>query len=178
MLPLSSDYFWDKGIWMQQENEIVGYIYGDVGSNEFKFAVHGENIKKFDYIYVPHKEGEMLAQVIDITRHSDLKFEDAAALLSGEEKPFIKTSMSAFAEVIGYRDNKNLLQSPRTPFDPGTEIIKADENLIRRVLGLSDSKENGAYIGLLKGHDLPVYLNIDTIVQKHVCILAKTGGGK
>jgi len=30
----------------------------------------------------------------------------------------------------------------------------------------------------LKGHDLPVYLNIDSLVQKHICILAKTGGGK
>ncbi len=178
MFPLSFDCFWDKGIWMQQENEIVGYIYGDVGSKEFKFAVHGEDVKKFDYIYAPHKEGAMLAQITEIIQHSDLKFEDAAALLSGEEKPIIKTSMSATAYVIGYRDSKNLLQSPRVPFDPGTEILKADESLIRKVLGLSDAKENGAYIGLLKGHDMPVYLNIDVLVQKHVCILAKTGGGK
>jgi len=46
------------------------------------------------------------------------------------------------------------------------------------VLGLSAAKENGAYIGLLKGHNLPVFLNMDTLVQKHICILAKTGGGK
>ncbi len=163
---------------MQRDNEIVGYIYGDVGSTKFNFAVNGEDIKKFDYIYVPHKEGPMLAQVMEITHHSDLRFEDAAAILAGAEKPYFKTSLSAFAEVIGYRDSKNILQSPRTPFEPGTEIFKADEALIRRVLGLSDAKENGAYIGLLKGHDLPVYLNIDVLVQKHVCILAKTGGGK
>ncbi len=66
----------------------------------------------------------------------------------------------------------------RTPFNAGSGIIRADEDLIRQVLGLNAAKENGAYIGLLKGHDLKVYLNVDSLVQKHICVLAKTGGGK
>jgi len=163
---------------MQPKEGIVGYIYGNVGSTEFNFAVNGHNIRKFDYIHAPHKEGNMLAQVMDIKQHSDLKFEDATTLMNNEERPEIKTKVSAFADVIGYRDKKGLLQSPRVPFNAGSAIKIADENLIRNVLGLSASKENGAYIGLLKGHTLPVYLNIDALVQKHICILAKTGGGK
>lgn len=163
---------------MQQKENIVGYIYGDVGSTEFNFAVNGQNIKKFDYIFAPHKEGEMLAQIMDIKQHSDLKFDDATTIMSGENVPNIKSKVSAFADVIGYRDKKGLLQSPRTPFNAGAGIKLADETLIRNVLGLSASKENGAYIGLLKGHNLAVYLNIDALVQKHICILAKTGGGK
>jgi len=157
---------------------VVGYIYGNVGSTEFNFAVNGHNIRKFDYIYAPHKEGQMLAQVMDIKQHSDLNFEDAAVLLNSEERPMIKTKVSAIADVIGYRDKRGLLQSPRTPFDAGAEIVRANEDLVRRVLGLNAAKDNGAYIGLLKGHNLPVYLNIDSLVQKHICILAKTGGGK
>ncbi|UCH71554.1 MAG: DUF87 domain-containing protein [Thermoplasmatales archaeon] len=163
---------------MQRKEGIVGYIYGDVGSTEFNFAVNGQGIRKFDYIFAPHKEGNILAQVMDIKQHSDLKFEDATELINSEEYPLIKSKVSAFADVIGYRDKKGLLQSPRTPFNAGSAITRADENLIRGVLGLSASKENGAYIGLLKGHSLPVYLNIDLLVQKHICILAKTGGGK
>jgi len=163
---------------MQQKEGTVGYIYGDVGSTEFNFAVNGQNLKKFDYIFAPHKEGNMLAQVMDIKLHSDLNFEDAASLMISEERPLIKSNVSAFADVIGYRDKKGLLQSPRTPFNAGSAITRADENLIRNVLGLSASKENGAYLGLLKGHSLPVFLNIDALVQKHICILAKTGGGK
>jgi uncharacterized protein len=163
----------------QEKKDIVGYIYGDVGSNEFNFAVNGQNLRKFDYIFAPHKEGNMLAQIMDLKEISDLKFEDAAMLMhSGETPHTIKTSVSAIADVIGYRDNKGLLQSPRTPFRAGTALIRANEELIRHVLGLSASKENGAYIGLLKGHSLAVYLNIDALVQKHICILAKTGGGK
>jgi hypothetical protein len=163
---------------MQKKDGIVGYIYGNVGSTEFNFAVDGHNVRKFDYIYAPHKEGQMLAQVMDIKQHSDLNFEDAAVLITSEERPMIKTKVSAFADVIGYRDKRGLLQSPRTPFDAGSEIVCANENLIRRVLGLNAAKENGAYIGLLKGHNLPVYLNVDSLIQKHICILAKTGGGK
>ncbi len=163
---------------MQQKEGTVGYIYGDVGSTEFNFAVNGQNLKKFDYIFAPHKEGNMLAQVMDIKQHSNLNFEDAASLMISEERPLIKSNVSAFADVIGYRDKKGLLQSPRTPFNAGSAITRANENLIRNVLGLSASKENGAYLGLLKGHSLPVFLNIDTLVQKHICILAKTGGGK
>jgi len=163
---------------MQQKDGIVGFIYGDVGATEFNFTVNGQSIRKFDYIYAPHKEGNMLAQVMDIKQLSDLKFEDAVSMASYDDLPHIKNNVSAFADVIGYRDKKGLLQSPRTPFDAGSSIVRANEDLIRQVLGLNAAKENGAYIGLLKGHDLRVYLNVDALVQKHICVLAKTGGGK
>ncbi len=163
---------------MPEKENVVGYIYGDVGSTEFNFAVNGQNLRKFDYIFAPHKEGNMLAQILDIKEISDLKFEDATMMMHSEELPTIKTSLSAFADVIGYRDKKGLLQSPKSPFRSGAAIMPANEDLIRYVLGLSASKENGAYLGLLKGHDLKVFLNIDALVQKHICILAKTGGGK
>jgi len=163
---------------MPEKKDVVGFIYGDVGSTEFNLAVNGQNIRKFDYIFAPHKEGNMLAQIMDIKEKSDLNFEDATMMAHGSEIPDIKTSLSAFVDVIGYRDKKGLIQSPRTPFRSGTGVQRADENLIKNVLGLSASRENGAYLGLLKGHTLPVFLNIDALVQKHICILAKTGGGK
>jgi DNA helicase HerA-like ATPase len=163
---------------MQQKEGIVGYIYGDVGSTEFNFAANGQSLRKFDYIYAPHKEGHMLAQVMDLKQHSDLRFDDAATIMRQGELPHFSSKLSAFAGVIGYRDKKGLLQSPRTPFSAGTAITRADENLIRHVLGLNASKDNGAYVGLLKGHTLQVFLNVDALVQKHISILAKTGGGK
>jgi DNA helicase HerA-like ATPase len=163
---------------MQQKDRIVGYIYGDVGSNDFNFAVNGQSLRKFDYIYAPHKEGHMLAQVMDLKQHSDLRFDDAATFMKQGELPHFNSKLSANADVIGYRDKKGLLQSPRTPFSAGTAITRADENLIRHVLGLNASQDNGAYIGLLKGHSLQVFLNVDALVQKHISILAKTGGGK
>ncbi|UCD14471.1 MAG: DUF87 domain-containing protein [Thermoplasmatales archaeon] len=163
---------------MPQKSDSIGIIYGDVGSTEFNFTVDGHNIRKFDYVAAPHKEGYVLAQVMDIKRYSDLKFQDAATLRSNDELPYIKSSVSAYADVIGYRDKRGLLQTPRTPFETGSRIMPANEDLIRHVLNLYSEKQNGAYMGILKGLDLPVFLNIDSLVQKHICILAKTGGGK
>ncbi|MGF3553663.1 MAG: helicase HerA domain-containing protein [Thermoplasmatota archaeon] len=163
---------------MQQKNTVVGYIYGDVGSTEFNFAVDGQNIQKFDYILAPHKEGNMLAQIMDIKQHSDLSFDNAASIMKSGGTPSFSAKLTALAGVIGYRDKDGILQIPRTPFSAGTAIMRAEESLIRHVLGLNASEEDGAYIGLLKGHNIRVYLNIDSLVQKHICILAKTGGGK
>jgi hypothetical protein len=163
---------------MQQDSKFIGVIYGDVGSTEFNFTVNGHNIRKFDYIAAPHEEGYVLAQVMDIKQYSDLKFQDAISLKDSEEIPRIKSDVSAYADVIGYRDRRGVLMVPRTPFDSGSQIIRADEDFIRHVLGLHADKHSGAYIGLLKGHNIPVYLNIDSLVQKHICVLAKTGGGK
>jgi len=164
---------------MQQEKiDFIGLIYGDVGSTKFNFTVDGRNLRKFDYVAAPHEEGYVLAQVMDIKGYSDLKFEDAITIKTNGSVPPIKSDISAYAEVIGYRDKEGHLQAPRSPFEAGAQITLAREDLIRHVLGLQAEKENGAYLGLLKGHDLPVYLNIDSLVQKHICILAKTGGGK
>lgn len=161
-----------------QKNEAIGLIYGDVGSTKFNFTVNGHNLRKFDYVAAPHEEGYVLAQVMDIKGYSDLKFEDAITIKTNGTLPPIKSDVSAYAEVIGFRDKEGHLQAPRSPFEAGAQIALANEDLIRHVLGLQAEKQNGAYLGLLKGHDLPVYLNIDSLVQKHICILAKTGGGK
>ena len=121
---------------MQDKPESVGIIYGDVGSTDFNFTVNSQKVRKFDYVTAPHKEGWVLAQVLDIKRFSDLKFHDASMLTSvGETRP-IKSDVSAYADVIGYRDSRGQLQSPRTPFDTGSHINMANEDLIRHILGL------------------------------------------
>ena len=163
----------------EEMEKLVGLIYGDVGSTKFNFTVEDQSLQKFDYVALTHREGYVLAQVSDIKRYSDLSYDSIKALYGKNNIPkIVGGDLSAHAEVIGYRDERGVLQSPKTPFDVGQPVYKANENLIRHVLGLYADKKGGAYIGLLKGHDLPVYLSIDTIVQKHLCILAKTGGGK
>ena len=83
---------------MQKKDGVVGYIFGEVGITEFKFAVDGHDIRKFDYIYAPHKEGEILAQVMDIKQSSDFKFEDAATLINNQEIPDIKKELAEKAD--------------------------------------------------------------------------------
>jgi len=156
----------------------IGIIYGNVGTTEFRFAVSDRSIKRNEYVEVGHPEcGSVLGQIMDITRETDLSFDRAQKLSIGEEVP-IGEQVAALVSVIGYRDERNTLLVPRTPFEAGTKVFVASEKLVRSVLGLKEDKETGAYVGILKGHDIKVYIDINSMVQKHAAILAKTGGGK
>lgn len=156
----------------------VGIIYGTVGVTRFNIAISRPDVKKNDYVQVKHPNcGMVLGQITDIMRESDLTFETAKKMSSGEKVKYGQR-FSGTVTLIGYRDDMGNLQMPRTPLNAGDRIFNADDELIKKVLGLKANIENGAYIGLLKGHSVRVYLDINTLVQKHVSILAKTGGGK
>jgi DNA helicase HerA-like ATPase len=90
----------------------------------------------------------------------------------------IEEKVLALVSVIWYRDERGLLQAPKVPFKAGTPITLADDALITEVIGIKHNDKTGAYIGMLNGHDVPIQLDINEMVQKHVSILAKTGGGK
>ncbi|MCX6815193.1 MAG: ATP-binding protein [Candidatus Aenigmarchaeota archaeon] len=81
----------------------------------------------------------------------------------------------ADVNVIGFRDNRGFLKTPKVPFTPGTPVFAAETQFIKSTIGIRDS---GAYIGLLDGYDLKVRLPIENLVKKHVSVLAKTGTGK
>jgi len=155
----------------------VGVIYGDVGSTSFRCSVVAP-IERNDFVQVHHETcGLVLGRVEDIERKTDLSLERAQALSDGKEME-IEERESAAIEIIGYRDDRDLLQVPRTPFRAGEPVHRAEEPLIRKVVGLRDDPHHGAYIGLLAGHVIRVHLDINAMVQKHVSVLAKTGGGK
>ena len=155
----------------------IGIVYGDVGSASLRFSVINY-VERNEYIQIPHETcGLVLGRVEDVERRTDLSIEKAQALGNGEPVD-IEEKVSATVAIIGYRDDRGLLQVPRTPFKAGAPVWRADEALIMKVLGLTDDKHHGAYIGLLAGHNIRVYLDINIMCQKHVSILAKTGGGK
>jgi DNA helicase HerA-like ATPase len=80
--------------------------------------------------------------------------------------------------VLGYRDKHGIISLPSAPFAAGQRVYSAKQELIRSVLGLDIPENIGAYIGLLRSHDMKVHLNINELVQKHVSVIAKTGSGK
>jgi DNA helicase HerA-like ATPase len=157
--------------------EHIGIIYGNVGTTEFECQTSSD-LEKNDYIMVNHQTvGEVLGQVDSIQRKTDLSLDKAQKIAEGQPVE-IDEKITAKISVIGFRDDRNLLQVPRTPFKAGEFIYKAEDSLIRKVIGLKEDKETGAYVGLLSGHDIKIYIDINTLVQKHMSVLAKTGGGK
>ena len=129
--------------------EEIGKIISSSTSN-FTFSAYGE-IKKFDYVCIEH-EGLALAQIKEVKQDSNGTI--------GE------------AEIIGYENRKYMA---RSPFKVGSSVYKASYDAIRKIIGI---ESDGLYIGLLKDTDMKVYLSPETIIKKHLCILAKSGSGK
>ncbi len=155
----------------------VGVIYGDIGTTAFRCSV-AEAVERNEFVQVQHETcGTVLGRVDEIERKTDLSL-DRAQLLGDGNPIDVEERVSAQISVIGYRDDRGLLQVPRTPFRAGEPVHRAETATIEEVIGLTEDKKHGAYVGLLAGHEVPVYLDINAMVQKHVSILAKTGGGK
>ncbi|MBD3155730.1 MAG: DUF87 domain-containing protein [Candidatus Aenigmarchaeota archaeon] len=135
---------------------LVGRIVGKTSPESFRFEV-SDIIRKMDFIAVRDPERHMvLGRIDDIFQKED----------------------RAIAEVtvIGYKDNRGLVQRPRMPFKPGSMVYSADDALIKRVLNL---KQSGFYIGLLKNSEsLKVHMSPKKLITKHLAVLSKTGMGK
>src|SRR5207237_3589026 len=133
--------------------------------------------ERYEFVQVAHETcGEVLGRVDEIERKTDLSL-DRAQLLGDGDPVDVEERVSAQLSVIGYRDDRGLLQVPRTPFRAGEPVYKAETATIEQVIGLTEAKKHGAYVGLLAGHEVPVYLDITALVQTHVPILATTDGG-
>ncbi|MFA5861985.1 MAG: ATP-binding protein [Candidatus Thermoplasmatota archaeon] len=158
------------------EEPVVGVVFGNVSTTDFRFAVRDSTLKRLDYVQVEHPtDGALVAHVLEVTRETNLSFEDATRM-GYHEPQSTRDHLVGKARVIGFRDARGLLQAPRTPVPAGAEVRRVDSALLAHVFGLRDT--DGAYLGTVKGYDLRVILDINTLVQKHVSILAKTGSGK
>ncbi len=155
----------------------IGVIYGDVGSTSFRCSVMSP-VERYEFVQVHHETcGTVLGRVDELERKTDLSLDRAQAFGEGDSVD-IEERVAATVSIIGYRDDRGLLQVPRTPFRAGEQVHRGETKTIREVIGLTEDRKHGAYVGMLAGHDVHVYLDINAMVQKHVSILAKTGGGK
>lgn len=177
----------------------IGVIYGNISTSQFKFAIsgNGDFVKRTGYIQVWHeRHGWVLGQIVEINLESKISYSKAQQIsmysddspydldevledssISGQDQK-IKVKLAGLVNVLGYRDRNNVIQIPSSPFSAGQRVYLATEDLTRTVLGLDRYDHIGAYIGLLRNHNLKVYLNINELVQKHVSVIAKTGSGK
>ena len=160
-----------------REEGNLGVIFGDVGTAEFSVLLF-EPLEKGEYLVADHEtNGPVLCQIDTLDRKTNLS-QDRAEQLSNGGVVQIKEKILANVRIIGYRDERGLLQIPRTPMKAGIFVRKSDDDFISKIVGLKGDVATGAYIGILRGHDVKVFLDINSLVQKHLSVLAKTGGGK
>ncbi len=123
---------------------------------QFMFEVAGD-AKKWDFLQVPHKEHDfVLCQISELETDPE------------------KTIAKCF--VIGFKEEGKIKQL-RTPFEPGTEVLKASEDFIRDIVDM-ESCTKCAYMGKLDNTDIDVHLDLQKLLTKHISILAKSGSGK
>lgn len=132
----------------------LGTIEGEVNTTNFKFRAT-EEVGKFDFVSVKSNDKWILAQVDQVTKHSD-----------GET--------IAEANIIGYRD-KGMTRAPRQVIEPDSIVYSADQDLISETLGLND---DGLRVGNLETNDdIDIFVNPEDF-YKHFAVLAQTGAGK
>jgi DNA helicase HerA-like ATPase len=153
-------------------NGSVGTIIGETSPFQFKFMI-SRRVGSGTYVKV-RAEGKdwILAKVEDLKRSNSAfsinQFQGTAQNGTGREM------VLAEARVIGVGGNGRL-RLPTTPVRPGDPVFLADDKLIKAALGLS---KGDLYVGHLRGYDICVQLDANTLVQKHCSVLAKTGSGK
>mgnify|MGYP001296014309 CR=1 FL=1 len=138
----------------------MGTIVGETTPVAFKFLINKE-VGRGAYVKAKGEGREwILAQVEDIKRsntaYSINQLTDAARNYDSKEM------MIAESRVIGVESNGKL-RLPTSPARPGDPVFVADEKLIKATLGLS---RGDMYIGMLKGYDIRVELDANTLVQK------------
>jgi len=135
---------------------LIGRVIGKTTPESFYFEVT-DVVRKMDFVAVRDPEKHWILGRID-------------DLFRDKEKTVAKVT------VIGYKDTRGVVRTPKMPFKPGSLVYKADDYLIKKVLGL---KSSGLYVGLLQSSEsLKVFLDPKKLITKHIAILGKTGVGK
>ncbi len=136
---------------------MLGRITGKGTPLFFSFKLEQE-AKKLEYIQVFHKVYNfVLCQIIDIETTS--------------------SESIAKCKMIGYKDPAGKVRQIRIPFDVGTEVLRAEDDFIKKIIQL-EADDKGAYLGKLEGRDIRVSLDLNKLLTKHCAILAKSGAGK
>ncbi|MBR9677461.1 ATP-binding protein [Candidatus Woesearchaeota archaeon] len=136
---------------------ILGRIVDKFTTTHFKFLVDG-SAHKFDFCQVYHKDyGYVLCQIIELER-------DAQKTI-------------ARCNIVGFKDDQDRLKPVRIPFEPGSEVLTAEDEYINSMISPADVSSS-ALIGFLEGRSVAVSLNLRTLLTKHLAVLAKSGAGK
>ncbi|MEJ5292900.1 MAG: DUF87 domain-containing protein [Candidatus Methanosuratincola sp.] len=127
----------------------VGKIEGTTGTEGFSMILERQDVGKNDYVQVRHEGKDFLLMIKEVERAGDGK-------------------MVAECSVIG--------APPKTPFVPGSEVMSASEELLRRGLGIDTGEAEGIYVGKLRNLDCRVWLPIKKMTR--IFIVGKPGSGK
>ncbi len=163
--------------------DTVGYIVGEVSTNEFTFVTSREIAPpRLEYIVVqvqePARKIDVLAQVTSLSVSSrllgdSLGYAEVEAILNRlKSSPPI---VQGRAQVLGYLED-GAVRFPRHAATPGTAVSFAPDELLRKFFSVNVA--SGIEIGtLINRPSVPVMLNPNGL-RRHLAVIAQTGAGK
>jgi DNA helicase HerA-like ATPase len=163
----------------------VGYVVGEVRTDEFTFVTNREIAPpRLEYIVVQVEDPrsgarvDVLAQVTKLSVSSrlldtSLSYNEVAQILTriSTSQPIIVGT----AKVLGYLEGSNV-RYPRHATMPGNPVTQAPDDLLKRFF--SEDVDSGIDIGSLINRDnVNVLLNPNGL-RRHMAVIAQTGAGK
>lgn len=161
----------------------VGYIVGEVRTDEFTFVTNREIAPpRLEYIVVqvqePARKIDVLAQVTGLSVSSrlldrTLSYTEVESILNRlKSSPPIVVGT---AKVLGFLDG-NTVQFPRHAATPGADVTLAPDELLRKFF--SRNIASGIEIGtLINRPNVSVLLDPNGL-RRHLAVIAQTGAGK
>ncbi|WP_455645012.1 helicase HerA domain-containing protein [Methanosphaera sp.] len=155
--------------------EIIGRCIGETSPMSVGF-VSKKTPEVGEYVYLEYNDKIVLGMIDSLLRGSTTLDESIrnpetiAKILNieGDLDHYIRGTIT----ILGDKDE---LKIPRTPAPPGTEVKKADKELLQEIFQQNDGIEIGS---VLTEPDVPIKLNVNKMVSRHLAILAMTGAGK
>ncbi|RLF10797.1 MAG: hypothetical protein DRJ98_05235 [Thermoprotei archaeon] len=157
--------------------EVIGYIIGEATPFEATF-LSIKPPKLGQYVLVEHEEGDVLGMVQALISGSvslsmdihDPRVVERVKKLGDARDIYVKGKV----KVLGDIENLNM---PRSPPQPGAEVKVASTEVLVKVF--SHEGASSVKIGNLISHpEVPVHVDVNCMVTRHLAILAMTGAGK
>ena len=162
---------------------IIGYVIGESKPTKIT-ALASRPLSIGEYIIIDSEEGKILGLVerthVSSVALADVKnFDEAAeskeiAQINKRDKGFTSQIM-----ILGFLDKLQKGQAivPAIPPLPGTEILEAANNDLKKIFG-PDGAQWIKIGSLLRNPEIIAKVNLNKIVSRHIGILAMTGMGK
>jgi len=143
------------------------------------FVVNNGKAHKGMFAELEYSEGTMMLLVEDVIKTNRYFERPDSVKVMGEEleKNFPASEwefLIAKTRPLGvFKDS--LILRPTFPPSPGVKVFEADNERIKKFLGLED---DGLALGRLQFHDVDLKVNLSKILQKHLAVVATSGAGK
>lgn len=154
---------------------IIGRCIGEISLLEVDF-ISNSMPQVGEYVSIKYDGKNVLGMIENLVRGNvalnseiyDVDDIETITKVSGNDL-YVKGKVRLLGDVD---DN---LKLPRIPAPPGTPITKADDELLKKVFNLKNPFKLGT---LVNQSDVEVNVDVNSIMNRHLAILAMTGAGK